>query len=297
MFDGKSVNNFSQSGPESTFFRLWNWALPLLLGLAAGWFAMVCLEIWLEGRNLHSRPITTTYDFTPHAPEAGIDKMEAFLRANPFGVTPMPIPGIVPEFVPAVQTVESLASAILTGTSPGHMAWMRHRERLRLILIGSQFYSYTLVEVTHVDATFINGDHVVKHLIFGNRQAQPPQHFQPSTAAPSEIMHSDPMVSTTGQISRELVNQLLENPFDELREIRLRPSDDGQGLQVEWITGDSILAQLGVQQGDIVRSINGIVFLNAMDIVNSLNSLMDSDQFIVEMTRHGAPTLLQYVVR
>jgi type II secretory pathway component PulC len=94
-----------------------------------------------------------------------------------------------------------------------------------------------------------------------------------------------------------MVNQLLENPFDELRNIRIRPAENEQGLQVEWINSSSILAQLGVNEGDIVQGVNGIVFRNAMDISNSLNSLMASDQFAVEVLRNGAPTLLQYEVR
>ena len=48
---------------------------------------------------------------------------------------------------------------------------------------------------------------------------------------------------------------------------------------------------------DVVHAINGIVFRNAMDISNSLNSLMASDQFVVEVIRNGVPTSLQYEVR
>ena len=288
----ESANNASPPGTEGAFFRLWSWLLPLLLGLTAGWFAMVCLEIWLEGHNMRSRPAVTAYDFTAYVLDDGTDNFAVFLRTNPFGVTAMPTPDLMPRYTPQPQIVSSLASAILTGTSPGHMAWMRYQERLRLILVGSQFYSYTLLEVTALDATFINGEYVIKHLIFGStplvyQVPQPARHVAPPA----------PSIGAAGQISRDLVNQLLENPFDELREIRIRPADGDQGLQIEWITGDSIFAQLGVQYGDVIRSVNGIAFRNVMDVTNSLNSLMESDQFVVEVMRGGVPVLLQYVVR
>jgi len=289
------VSDFPPSGAEGKFFRLWNWILPLLLGLTAGWFAMICLEIWLEGRNLHSRPAVVASSFAFHAQAPETDKIAVFLRTNPFGVTPMPVPDIEP-YIPPPPIVSSMESVVLTGTSPGHMAWMRYQERLRLILIGNQFYSYTLVEVTYLDATFINGENLVKHLIFGNRQVAPSQRL-PRATPPGEGMIFDHIAGATGQISRELVNQMLENPFDELRKIRFRPASAGYGLQVEWITDYSVLAQLGVQEGDVIRAINGIVFHNAMDVVNSLHSLMESDQFVIEVTRSGAPALLQYVVR
>lgn len=294
----ESVNTLLPPGSESKFLRIWNLVLPLLLGLAAGWFGMVCLEVWLERRNMHSRPAVTAYDFRASAQGDDIDQIAVFLRVNPFGITPMPTPDFVSYVPPPPPIVGSLASAILTGTSPGHMAWMRYQGRLRLILVGSDFYAYTLIEVTALDATFINGESVLKFLTFGSRPDafQPPQHF-PENRFPGEIRPPAPAIGVAGQISRELVDRLLENPFDEMREIRIRPADGDQGLQVEWITGDSIFAQLGVQQGDVIRSINGVVFRNAVDVTNALGSLMGSDQFVVEVVRGGALTLLEYEVR
>jgi len=298
------INKFSPPGVEvkadtggrfdtdGKFFRLWGWALPLLLGLAAGWFVMVCLEIWLEGRNARSRPALTAVSFTPSIQYDDADKMAVFLRANPFGVTPMPIPDFTPDYIPHVQTASSMASATLTGTSPSHMAWIRYNGRLRLILVGANFDDYTLVEVTPIDATFINGEHVVKNLIFSNR----PTAYHSLAQRVFEVIPPAPTSGAVGYISMELVNNMLENPFDELREIRFSPADN-QGLQVEWITGDSIFAQLGVQQGDVIRSINGIVFHNVIDVTNSLNSLMYSDQFVIEVMRNNTPTLLQHAVR
>jgi len=301
----ESVNESSSFGTEGKFFRLWSWALPLLLGLTAGWFGMVCLEVWLEGRNARNRPSAVAPGLMASVQDVGADKMAVFLRVNPFGITPMPTPDLIePDYYePPTQIVGSLAGAILKGTSPGFMAWMEVQGALRLVLVGDKFDAYTLVEVTHMDATFAYGDErVVKEIIFGNRPvAQPAPSTQRlrggRTPNTGQVVPSDAALGTTGAINREMVNHLLENPFDELRKIRIRPADAEQGLQVEWITNDSILAQLGVQQNDIVRAVNGIVFRNAMDITNSLNSLMDSDQFVVEVVRNGAPTLLQYVVR
>jgi type II secretory pathway component PulC len=90
---------------------------------------------------------------------------------------------------------------------------------------------------------------------------------------------------------------LLENPFDELKNIRLRPADEGLGLKVEWINSDSVFAQLGVQEDDVFQGVNGIAFRNAMDLNNAMSSLIASDQFVVDVVRDGVPTLLHYEVR
>jgi hypothetical protein len=298
----ESANAISSFDAESNISRLWGWALPLLLGLTAGWFGMICLELWLEGRNARNRPVVMAASFTAYPQGVDSDQLAAFLRVNPFGITPMPSPYLIEEEEePPPQITGTLALATLIGTSPGSMAWMMDQGELRLVLVGDKFGEHTLVEVTQLDATFIYGDErVLKELVFGNSHASaPPPARRPSPPAQpaGQVVASDPVGGTTGVISREMMIGLMENPFDELRNIRIRPADTGQGLRVEWITNDSVLSQLGVQQDDVVSAINGIAFRNTQDIMNSMNSMMHSDQFIVEVVRNGVPTLLQYVVR
>ena len=73
-------------------------------------------------------------------------------------------------------------------------------------------------------------------------------------------------------------------------------SSDLAGLEIQWIQEDSILSQLGVRKGDVIKSVNGIPFTNMGDIANSINSLMNSERFDVEVTRDRKPTALRYVV-
>ena len=77
----------------------------------------------------------------------------------------------------------------------------------------------------------------------------------------------------------------------------MRPNESAGGLEVQWIQNESILKRLGVQRGDIIKSVNGIPFTNMGDIANSLNSLMSSERFDVEVTRGGQSTALRYVVK
>ena len=287
---------------EGGIFRLWNWALPLLLGLAAGWFGMTCLEVWLDVANTSNRPVAASH-FATSGPETDSDNMAAFLRTNPFKVTPMTIPEPMEELTDAPPPiVGSLATAILKGTSPGYIAWMEDQGKLRLIMLGDSFDVYTLEEVTYLDATFVKDEErVVKEIFYGRESPAAslpePRLSSVGVASTRQVVSPDPNSGAGGIIDRDTINQLLENPFEELRKVRLRPAENGQGLQIQWINRDSILAQLGVQKDDVIHSINGIAFQNAMDITNSLSSLMNSDQFIVEVMRNGAATSLQYEVR
>jgi len=237
---------------EGNFFRLWNWFLPLLLGLTAGWFGMVCLEIWLDGQNLHSRPPVIESSLTPRAQDTGAGsgvKFDAFLRANPFGVTPMREYSLAQSYIPSEDT--------------------------------------TSLSINQLIGSGVCGD---------------PRRIHVYTAA------------------------------------------NNQGIRVEWISDDDVFAQIGVQQGDIVRSIDGIYLSDelaalwrnlvevppfmdlrsaigmlrgesqSMDIrghtrwsqsscdirvenLSRLSRLINFDQIVVEVLRDGVPILLRYVAQ
>jgi len=99
-----------------------------------------------------------------------------------------------------------------------------------------------------------------------------------------------------GEVSRNRLRHLgqIGNPFDELRVIRFRPMGNGQYCGIEWIAGDSIFAKLGVQQNDIIHSLNTVSLrgMNLMDIIDLLRLMMDSEQIVTEVIRNGASILL-----
>ena len=293
---------------EGGLYKVWSWLLPLLLGLVFGWGGMVGLEVWLDGRNRTSRPAVTAAVDPDTVQGPDMMSMTAFLETNPFRISSMPVPvdvavGADSGDAPVVIT-GSLATAVVRGTHPGIGAWLEDQGQLHLILVGESFDVYTLEQVLYTAAIFRKGEEQVeKELTFGTTTASVPR---PPVPGPSpvtdggttgQVVPADPANNKPGEINRNLVNQLMEDPFAEMRNVRIRPAEGDQGLQVQWINKDSILAQLGVQRGDVIRSINGIPFRNTVDITNAMNSLMNSDRFDVDVMRNGASTSLQYVVR
>ena len=85
-------------------------------------------------------------------------------------------------------------------------------------------------------------------------------------------------VSSDSEISAEVIESFIRNPFDEFKRIRLRPSDTAGGFEVIWLQNDSILKRLGVQRGDVIRAVNGIKF-------DTLNSLGEIIQSIIKLER------------
>jgi S1-C subfamily serine protease len=106
-------------------------------------------------------------------------------------------------------------------------------------------------------------------------------------------------------MSRELLNKLLMNPYDELSKVRLVPafaasgdaSGGGQGMRVQNIGNDSLLAQLGVREGDVIQSLNGVPIRNMADVSNAINSLLGGSRMDVSVLREGKSEDLPYAVR
>jgi type II secretory pathway component PulC len=297
---------------EGRLFRIWSGLLPLLLGLVFGWLCMVSLEVWLNGVNRRARPAAMASVFSGASGGVETTNMSAFLTANPFKVSPMPIPEEVSEDVSSgdapVPVIGTLSTAVLRGTLPGFAAWMEDEGKQRLVLVGDSFDVYTLEEVVYTEAVFVKDDeHVVKELRYSKQRAPSPRTAaaSPRTSgsagvpadAGQQVVAADPKTGEEGIIAQTLIASLMENPFDELKKVRLRPASNEKGLQIQWINRDSVLSQLGIQKNDVVTSINGIPLQNMMDITNSLSSLMNSERFDVVVTRGGAPASLRYVVR
>jgi hypothetical protein len=295
---------------EGRVLKIWNFVLPLLLGLVFGWLCMVSIETWLNGYNRRARPATMVSVFSGMGESVETTNMNAFLTANPFKISSMPVPeetfgGTASGDAP-VPIVGSLATAVLRGTLPGFAAWMEDEGVQRLVLVGASFDVYTLEEVIYTEALFVKDDeHVVKELLYSKQlPASRPSSASRANETPGVVLNADQFVVAAnpdkdeeGVIAQTLISSLMENPFDELKKVRIRPATEGKGLQIQWINRDSVLSQLGVQKNDVITSINGIPLQNMMDITNSMSSLMNSERFDVVVTRGGSPTSLRYVVR
>ncbi len=301
-------------------YSLWLLILPLILGFSVGMLADAGLDYGLDvlaGDNGVSNAAVTGARLEENS---GNERrsLEGFLSSNPFKISPRPSDTPAPPPPPPAKVEEppkapdtTLDDIVLRGTLPGVGAWLDVKNELKLILVGREIESYKLIAVNYGDAMFKRGDDdpVRKYIVYGPSQtaSKPEAPSQPSRPAPQRPTPPPPPKQTgniiaatqneEGQVPSELVSNLVQNPFDEMKRIRIRPNETAGGLEVQWIQNDSLLKRLGVQRGDIIRSVNGIPFTNMGDIMNSINSLMTSERFDVEVTRGGENTALRYVVK
>ena len=292
-------------------YAVWLFVLPLLAGIVFGRLAGAgmgyALDKLVPNSGMTDEAVTAFQEKAQSS--SGPRGLDGFLSANPFHIspqkpdTPPPAPKPVEDKKP--QPPEpSLDDVILRGTLPGVGGWFEQDGQLKLILVGKNIDRFRLAGVEYDSAQFRRGrTRITKYITYGPGAAKPTEEAPTPapTPAPAPAHQTGNITAASenseGSVPAEMVQSLVQNPFDELKRIRMRPNDKAGGLEVQWIQNDSILKRLGVQRGDVIKSVNGIPFTNMGDIANSINSLMNSERFDVEVTRGGKNTPLRYVVK
>jgi hypothetical protein len=283
-------------------YELWDWTLPLLTGLLIGWLGMIFLETRLERQGRLSDIFGAPAHFS--TPAAGGTDIAAFLTTNPFGVTPMkPEENVVGGEILSPSVADSSVPDTLRWTMPGTGVWMENGEgRVRPVLIGDKVGGWTLESVDYLRASFRKDEEtLVRDIRFGptlNKPlaSKPTSNERAVSPGESQVIMADPVTGKEGRVSRDLLNNLLEDPIAQLREIMIRPQSDGQGLQIQHITDRSFFKGLGFKKGDVIHSINGIEIRNTTDAINFLTSLQQSDHLDIDFIRDGKPVVLRYAV-
>ena len=312
-FSRKSTTSAKTSKDEGgKVYAVWLLILPLLAGVVLGRLAGAGMGYALDKLVPNSGMIDEAVTgFQEKAQtSSGPRGLDGFLSSNPFHIssqkpdTPPPAPK--PVAAKPKEPEPSLDDVILRGTLPGVGGWFEQNGTLKLILVGKNIDRFRLASVEYDSAQFRRGrTRITKYITYGP-VAQKPKEEAPKPApkpapAPAPAQQTGNITAASenseGSVPAEMVQSLVQNPFDELKRIRMRPNDKAGGLEVQWIQNDSILKRLGVQRGDVIKSVNGIPFTNMGDIANSINSLMNSERFDVEVTRGGKNTPLRYVVK
>ena len=208
---------------------------------------------------------------------------------------------------------ETLKSMTLRGTLPGVGAWIEVSGNTRLVLKGQSVEGFTLSEIEYSRALLSGGaeEHALYLILSGGGRPAAADRRRPRRAdtrrrtqqrAPEkpalDFSGLEPASEgREGAVPRELVDALLMNPYDELAKVRMVPTPDMSGMRLERLASDSVLARVGVAQGDVISAINGVSITNVADASNALNSLMAGSRFDVTVMRGGKPVELRYQVK
>jgi general secretion pathway protein C len=103
------------------------------------------------------------------------------------------------------------------------------------------------------------------------------------------------------QVQRDDVQEAMRNPAELFSQARILPKyENGQmvGVQLNSIQPGSLFEAIGIQNGDVITQVNGIVVSSPQDSASLLRELTESNQFEVSVLgSDGQARTLNYVVQ
>jgi general secretion pathway protein C len=124
---------------------------------------------------------------------------------------------------------------------------------------------------------------------------------KPEQASAAQVARSSPRGQVlTYNISRSLVQQTLNDLASVMSKVRVEPYFRGgkpDGFRLSQIQSASLLGNMGLQNGDIIKSVNGRDIATAEDAMRLYDAMKGSSFFRVGIIRDNAPTTSQVRVR
>ncbi len=105
---------------------------------------------------------------------------------------------------------------------------------------------------------------------------------------------------TQYNISRQLLDKVLGNQAELMRAARVIPYEENGrvvGVKVYGIRRNALLGKLGIQNGDVLRTINGFDLSSPDSALEAYTKLRESNDFSIAMMRRGAPKTMEYSVK
>jgi general secretion pathway protein C len=102
------------------------------------------------------------------------------------------------------------------------------------------------------------------------------------------------------KVNRGDVDEVMENPANLFSQARILPKyQDGAmvGLQINAIKPGSLFEEIGIQSGDVITKLNGIVIDNPQESAKVLTEFSEAESFTVEVEREdGSSDTLQFSI-
>ncbi len=119
--------------------------------------------------------------------------------------------------------------------------------------------------------------------------------------SPAEMDRGIQKVSDTSfNVNREFLNRVLANQSSLLTQARVVPHEENGrivGLKMYGIRRSALLGRLGLQNGDVLRTINGYDMSDPTGALDAYARLREAPHLTVSVIRRGTPTNMDYNVR
>ncbi|NTX04221.1 MULTISPECIES: type II secretion system protein GspC [Myxococcus] len=298
------------------FFRKYFWTVNLLFVLLVALLAAKTVNLFVESAI---SPVPTSgaaarapANARPAQSALALPDMEQLSRVTGIKI-PEPEVAVAeptaPQVDPNAAPVKSGLRVKLLGTLvAGNPDWSfasiqdMVTQRSQTYMVGNALQGATVLEIERERVIVLNGGR--KEFIDGN-PGDGAQAFTPPTPPVAQANTA----STSGiravsdneyEVPRAEIDKTLNNLNDVAMQARIVPAfKDGQavGFKLFSIRPDSIYSKIGVQNGDVIRRINGFDLNSPEKALEVYSKMKDSSRIEIEIERNGAPIRKSYNVR
>jgi len=102
------------------------------------------------------------------------------------------------------------------------------------------------------------------------------------------------------QVDRSLMNKLLADPMALARSARVSPAVDNgrpRGFRLAGIRDGSLVTKIGLQNGDVIQSINGLELTSPDNVLDAYTRLRSASNLAITIARGGSPIDLEVAIR
>jgi len=298
------------------FFRKYFWTVNLLFVLLVALLAAKTVNLFVESAispvpssGAASRAPANT---RPAQSALALPDMEQLSRVTGIKIPEPPVEvaePTAPQVDPNAAPVKSGLRVKLLGTLvAGNPDWSfasiqdMVTQRSQTYMVGNALQGATVLEIERERVIIVNGGR--KEFIDGN-PGDGAQAFTPPTPPVAQTNTA----STSGiravsdneyEVPRAEIDKTLNNLNDVAMQARIVPAfKDGQavGFKLFSIRPDSIYSKIGVQNGDVIRRINGFDLNSPEKALEVYSKMKDSSRIEIEIERNGAPIRKSYNVR
>ena len=121
------------------------------------------------------------------------------------------------------------------------------------------------------------------------------------TKLPKSISDKIHKVSDTEfNVERSVLEEVLEKQASLMRGVRLRPRKNGSdvmGLQVSRVRRGTLLNEVGLKNGDVIKGINGFDLTDPQKALEAYGRLRTASELELSLVRNGKPTSIEFHIQ
>jgi general secretion pathway protein C len=296
-------------------FRKYFWTVNLAFLALAGLLAARTVNTFVAAQLMPPVKVQSDAGTARRLPRVGLAAIDLERTAAVFGIElPKEEPDEVagasePAFDPNAEPVKSSLRASLIGTMVANkpewsFATIRDdgAQEVGMFLTGDQFMGAEILSVDRLRVILLNQGRK-EYIAIGDTSPAAPALPTPVASAPSSSGGDsgiEQIDENNYTIPRDEIDKQLSNLNSIATQARIVPSfknGTANGFKLFSIRPGSIYSKIGIQNGDVIRRINGYDINSPDKALEVYSKLKESSKIEIELERRGKPVTKNYAIK